>query len=87
MFKQIIEYLGKRTEGIYKVVRTRVDKTPEGPIIYIEVVIEYGANMVSVLQEYKDKIKKEIQQLTTMNIVDITIVAKDIHIPENKEEE
>lgn len=87
VFKQIIEYLAKKTDGIHKVVRTRVDKTPEGPIIYIEVVIEYGANMVYVLKEYKEKIKKEIQQLTTMNIVDITIVAKDIYIPENKEGE
>ena len=74
-------------EDIYKVVRIRVDKTPEGPIIYVEVVVEYGAKVINVLKEYKEKIKKEIQQLTTMNVVDITIIAKDLHIPNEKKEE
>ena len=87
VFKQIIEYLATKIDDIYKVIRVRIDKTPEGPIIYVEVVVEYGAKVLNVLKEYKEKIKKEIQQLTTMNVVDITIIAKDIHIPNEKREE
>ena len=82
VFRQIVEYLAKRTEGIYKVVRTRVESTPEGPNIYMEVSIEYGYNIIETLREFKQKIKREIEILTTMNVQEVTVVAKGIHMPE-----
>lgn len=85
VFRQIAEYLAKRSDAIYKVMRTRVESTPEGPNIYMEVSINYGYNILDTLREFKQKIKKEIEKLTTMNVQEITIVAKGIHIPENDE--
>ena len=82
VFRQIAEYLAKRTQGIYRVIRTRVESTPEGPNIYMEVSIEFGTNILETLREFKQRIKKEIEILTTMNVQEITIVAKGIHIPE-----
>lgn len=82
VFRQIVEYLAKRTEGIYKVVRTRVESTPEGPNIYMEVTIEYGYNIIDTLREFKQKIKREIEILTTMTVQEVTVVAKGIHMPE-----
>ena len=87
VFRQIAEYLAKKTEAINKVIRTRVEKTPEGPIIYMEVIVTYGYNVLSALREFKEKVRKEIEILTTMNVVDITIVAKGIYIPEEKKKE
>ncbi len=86
VFRQISEYLAKRAEAIYKVMRTRVESTPEGPNIYMEVSINYGYNIINSLREFKQKLKKEIEILTTMNVQEITIVAKAIHMPENEEE-
>ena len=86
VFRQIIEHLATKTEFVYKILKTRVDKTPEGPEIYMEVIVNYGCNIMTGLSEFKEKSKKEIEKLTTMNVQKIDIVAKGIHMPENKEE-
>lgn len=85
VFRQIAEYLSYKAEGIYKLVRTRVESYPEGPDIYMEVIVNYGYNILTVLKGFKEKYRKEIESLTTMNIQKITIVAKGIHMPENEE--
>ena len=51
VFRQIAEYLAKRSDAIYKVMRTRVESTPEGPNIYMEVSINYGYNILETLRE------------------------------------
>ena len=83
VFRQIAEYLAKKDEAIYKVIRNRVESTEEGPNIYMELSINYGYNIIDALRNFKMKIKKEIEKLTTMNIKEITIIAKGIHMPEN----
>ena len=84
VFRQIIEYLAQKTESIHKVTRVRIDKLGEGEAIsfYIEAIIEYGYNIVEELRNFKKKCKKEIENLTAMNIDTIDIVAKGIHMPE-----
>ena len=86
VFRQIVEYLATKTDFIDKVVKTRVDKTVDGPYIYMEVIVNYGFNIMEGLAEFKDKSKKEIEKLTTMNVQKIDIVAKGIKMPEGKEE-
>lgn len=86
VFRQIAEHLASRTEFINKIVKTRVEKNPEGPYIYMEVIVNYGSNIMQGLAEFKEKSKKEIEKLTTMNVQKIDIVAKGINIPNNKEE-
>ena len=87
VFRQIAEYLAKRSDAIHKVMRTRVESTPEGPIIYMEVSINFGFNILTALREFKDKIRKEIERLTTMSVKDITIVAKAVYVPEKEKKE
>jgi len=86
VFRQIIEYIASKTDFIDRVIKTRVDKTPEGPYIYMEVIVNYGYNIMKGLADFKEKSKKEIEKLTTMNVQKIDIVAKGIKMPENKEE-
>lgn len=86
VFRQIAEHLASKTEFIDKIVKTRVEKTPEGPYIYMEVIVNYGSNIMQGLAEFKEKSKKEIEKLTTMNVQKIDIVAKGINVPNNKEE-
>lgn len=85
VFRQMAEFLAKRMDAIYKVIRTRVESTPEGPNIYMEVSIEYGYNILETLREFKYRLKREIEKLTTMNVQSVTIVAKGIHMPEAQE--
>ena len=86
VFRQIIEYIASKTDFIDRVIKTRVDKTPEGPDIYMEVIVNYGYNIMQGLTEFKEKSKKEIEKLTTMNVQKIDIVAKGIKMPENFED-
>ena len=84
VFRQIIEYLGKKTNSIHRINRARIDKNEnqEGINIYIEVVIVYGYNIVEELKNFKKKCKKEIENLTAMNVDTLDIVAKGIYVPE-----
>ena len=82
VFKEIVEYLASKMPEIHKVLRTRVNNTPEGPDIYMEVSVVYGYQIIEALAELKRRCKKEIENLTAMNLQSIDIVAKNIHMPE-----
>ena len=62
VFRQIIEYLASKTDFIYKIVKTRVDNMPEGPSIYMEVIVLFGFDLVTGLSSFKQKAKKEIEK-------------------------
>lgn len=87
VFRQIVEYLASKTDFVNKILKTRVEKTPEGPQIYMEVIVNYGCNIMECLAEFKEKSKKEIEKLTTMNVQKIDIVAKGIKMPDSSKEE
>ena len=53
----------------------------------MEVIVNYGYNLVDGLKDFKEKTKKEIEKLTTMNIQKIDIVAKGIKVKEDNKEE
>jgi len=83
VFRQVVEYLAAKEDGIAKIIRTRVENYGEGPYIYMEVSVYYGHNVIKELKEFKEKCTKEIEKLTTMNVQKITVIAKSIEI-ENK---
>lgn len=85
VFRQIAEYLAKKEEGIHRLSRTRVESTIGGTNIYMEVYVVFGYNIVNVLREFKHKTKKEIERLTTMNVQEVSIMAKGIYMPEEGE--
>lgn len=84
VFRQIMEYLADKMSGIHKVIRTRVNSTEAGPSIYMEVTVTYGYNMQECLKEFKEKARKEIENLTAMNVVSLDVVAKSVYIPEEE---
>ena len=86
VFRQIIEYLAGKMPAIHRVIRTRANSTEAGPIIYMEVVVTYGYNMQECLKELKEKARREIENLTAMNVVSLDVVAKSIYIPEKEED-
>lgn len=81
--KDIIEHLASKVEAIHKIYRTRIEKTDTGINIYIEIVLVYGFNIISSLQNFKKKCIKEIENLTAMNVDKVQILAKGIYREEN----
>ena len=77
--------VAKKVEGVCKVLKIRVDKTKNdtaGVKLYIEVSVEYGANLMETLRILKKETRREIENLTAMYISEVDIVAKEIHFPE-----
>lgn len=82
VFRQIAERVAKKMPQIYQVSRTRVENYGDGISIYMEAVITYGNNIIEILEEYRSKVKKEIEKQTAMNVIKVEMVAKGIHMPE-----
>lgn len=82
VFKQIIDYLASKTPEIDKITRIRIIKNKNGPSIYMEATLIYGYNIKDALKDFKIKCRKEIEQLTAMNIQDISIVGKTLKLPD-----
>lgn len=86
VFRQIMEYLADKMPAIHKVIRTRANNTDSGPCIYMEVIVTYGYNIQQCLKEFKDKARKEIENLTAMNVVSLEVVARSVYVPQDNEE-
>ena len=83
VFRQITEYVAKKVEGIQRVSRVRVESADGATTVYAEVYVVFGYNIVNVLRELKQKVKKEIENLTSMNVQEVSVLAKGIVMPEN----
>ena len=79
VFRQIAENVANKMPEIYNVSRTRVENYGDGISIYMEAVLNYGNNIIKVLNDFRTKTKKEIEKQTAMNVVKIDLVAKGIH--------
>lgn len=84
VFREIVEHLASHMPEIHKILRTRANNTEQGPVIYMEVSVVYGYNVVEGLAELKRRAKREIENLTAMNVQSIDIVAKSVYMPEEK---
>jgi hypothetical protein len=80
VFRQIAERVAKKMPSIYEVTRTRVENYGDGISIYMEATINYGNNIIDVLEDYKKNISKEIEKQTAMNVQKVELVAKNIHV-------
>ena len=88
VFKGIIQNVSSKIDGIYKVLKIRIDKTDNevgGVIIYLEVSVEYGYNICEVLIDLKKQIRREIENLTAMYVSKIDILARSLHFSEENQ--
>ena len=81
VFKQIIEVQARDIKSISKIIRIRINKSEEGPNVYIEVEIIYGFNIIAELKKFKEKCIKDIERQTRMNVTEFKVVAKKISLP------
>ena len=82
VFRQIIEYIASKTDSITDIIRVRVNKTENGPLIYVEAEVKYGFNLMTELKKFKEKCIREIERQTTMNVVEMKVIAKKLTLPD-----
>ena len=84
--KQIIEIALQKIKGIHKLHRAIIRKQEggygDGIYIYIELVIEFGYNILELTENVRTRIKKEVEKLTAMNVLKMEILIKNIHFEE-----
>jgi len=80
VFKTIIQYHATSYPVIYKISRIQINTKNEGIYIYIDVIVEYGMAVKPELIAFKRKITREIDRTTSMNVIDIIINAKGLHV-------
>ncbi|MBR3002181.1 MAG: ATP-binding protein [Clostridia bacterium] len=85
VFRQIAEHIATKSPAIYKILKTRVENYEEGPTIYMEVMVVYGFNVIEELKKFKERAKKEIENLTSMNVISMEVVAKSAYVPEEED--
>lgn len=83
--RQIVEYVGQKVEGIDRVTKVRVTETDNGMTVYLEVSIIYGCCLIEVLKNVREKIKRELENLTAMYIEAVEVVAKTVIMPESQD--
>ena len=79
VFKQLAEYLANKLEEINRVLKIRVTNSDEGAVIYMEVEVVYGCNVMETLRDFKIKAIREIENWTSMNVAQMDVVAKSIY--------
>ena len=82
VFKQLVEYLANKQEEVTRVLKTRVTNSDEGAVIYMEVEVIYGCNVMQTLKDFKQKAIREIENWTAMNVAKMDVIAKSIYYEE-----
>lgn len=84
VFRQILEYLAIKQDEVHRVLKTRVQNSDDGALIYMEVEVVYGCNVPETLKDFKQKAIREIENLTSMNVAEMDVIAKDMYMPGKK---
>ena len=87
VFKQIIDVVIDKTEGVYKATRVIINRHEgydDGLYINLEVIINFGYNINETMLDLKKKIIKEIDKLTAMNVLNMNIVVKGVNVEKKK---
>lgn len=82
VFRDIINNIIKSQRGIKKADKIRVIKNESTKEIslYIELIFEYGYNIADVVGKFRNKVYKEIEEYTQVNVAEIDIRIKDIYV-------
>ena len=84
VFRQIVEYLASKSEPVHRVNKVRIDSYGGEVSIYMEIIINYGYNIKENILAFKNKCRREIEKLTSMNIEKIDIIVKGINVEGEK---
>ncbi len=83
VFRQIIDYVTEKTEGVNRIHRTIIKKhegVDDGIYIYIEVIMEFGYNVNETMKNLRKQIIKEIEKMTSMNVLNMEIIVKGVNV-------
>ena len=79
----LVYNVGKDIEGIKKITKVRNKSSNDGVVIDVEVMCVYGINLMVIMSELANKIKIEVDRMTSLNIEKLNIETKGIVMEKN----
>lgn len=74
----IISYNINTFKEVIRIGKTKINITDEGILIQMNITLSYGNNIRDVVQKIQDRIKKELDYITGINIIKIDILVEDL---------
>ncbi len=76
----MVNHVIKKFPSIYRTNKVRVGNYRSGVIINIELVLKHGFKIPEVTSSLQREVKKEVEHMTSLNIISINIVIKSLQI-------
>ncbi|WIF96169.1 Asp23/Gls24 family envelope stress response protein [Caminicella sporogenes] len=77
---QIIKFVGQNTEGFYKFTKIYIKNYPHGIVVDIDVILSYGNVVTTVIRNLQKHIKREIENMTSINVLAINVCVRSLEI-------
>jgi uncharacterized alkaline shock family protein YloU len=74
----IIAYEAARVEGVIKAGRIDIESRFDGIIVHMDVFIEYGKPIREILREVQERVVKQLEYMTALNVISINVTASKI---------
>lgn len=82
--RSLIHFIAHNVEGVYKVGRVNITSNPDGLIIYVEIIIEYGKVIPEVARAVQQNVTKNLEYMTGQNILQVNINMKGLRIEKDE---
>ncbi len=80
VIKQLIHHVAKKVQYVSKVYNIYINSKDHGVSIKINAVVIYGKQIKIVIEELQEEIIKEIENMTSLNILSVDVIVKKMII-------
>lgn len=81
----IAAHAAEDVNGVAKVSRVFVNNTPDGIKISMDIIVDYGVNIVNVLAKVQTSVRRMVENMTALNVLNIDVVAKGLAVKETRQ--
>ena len=77
VISDIVDFLGRRTEGVSQVLFTASENTDEGLYVRAIIQVDYGINVLSLAENLQKAIYEQISAMTAFNVLGVDLEIRD----------
>ncbi|SHK16380.1 Asp23/Gls24 family envelope stress response protein [Paramaledivibacter caminithermalis] len=77
---QMVKYVTGNIMAIHKVNKVKINNYKHGIVVNIELAIKYGVNIPKIIALLQKQVKKDVEHMTSLNIIAINVIVKSLEI-------
>ncbi len=82
--RAIAAHAAQEVDGVDKITRVSLKNHPDGIDINLDIIMDYGINIVGVLTRVQASVRKVVEYMTALNVLNIDVVAKSLTVKKSK---